>query len=311
MDKSSPKYKVRQCHECSGDTEFICEQCECELCSDCKVRHTTDPKTMVHKVRLYHHKLNFISKQCLCMKHPGKEYIWYCERCKLPICLDCAGHSKHRKLDLPFVLNQKREQHQKAIHTIRRKDLTYRCVLLETIKNDIETCRKECSQHQSDMIAKAQGLKKRLDNELRDVDFKHRCLKEKSKIIRNLISIEIYQQIYEQSATRSVCFLRSKRETILQQIKLRHHIQLSMVGYVCEENVIDVLSEIQIKEREKRHVGMESLIKLLTIPEMHQSLTVKNIQRCLQISSMASDRVWVGDDKGNLILTNTEGETIH
>lgn len=126
-----------------------------------------------------------------------------------------------------------------------------------------------------------------------------------------MTSIERYQQIYEQSATRSIRFLQSKRETILLKIKLGHHRQLSMVGYVCKENVIGVLSEIQIKVREKRHVGNESLLKLLTTPEMHQFMRVKNVQRCLQMSSMASDRVWVSDDKNNLILTNTEGERIH
>lgn len=134
MGKSSPIYKIRLCHECSGDTEYICEQCECELCSDCKVRHTTDPKTMAHKVKVYHLKFNFISKQGFCMKHPGKVYSWYCERCKLPICPDCVGHKKQRKLDLPFVLNKKRQQQQKTIHAIRRKDLATRRVVLESIK---------------------------------------------------------------------------------------------------------------------------------------------------------------------------------
>lgn len=52
-----------------------------------------------------------------------------------------------------------------------------------------------------------------------------------------------------------------------------------MAGYVCKENVIGVLSEFQIKVREKRQIGNESILKLLTTPEMHQFMRVKNVQR--------------------------------
>lgn len=45
-------------------------------------------------------------------------------------------------------------------------------------------------------------------------------------------------------------------------------------------------------------------------PDLHQSLIVKGVHRCVHISSLTSDRVWISH-RNNLILTNTTGATLH
>lgn len=52
------------------------------------------------------------------------------------------------------------------------------------------------------------------------------------------------------------------------------------------------------------------LLKLFNPPKFNQSFTVKGVQSCDQISFLTSDCVWVNDDN-NLILTNTNGETLY
>lgn len=52
------------------------------------------------------------------------------------------------------------------------------------------------------------------------------------------------------------------------------------------------------------------LLKLFNPPKLYQSFTVKGVQSCDQISFLTSDCVWVNDDN-NLILTNTNGETLY
>ncbi|XP_062594198.1 uncharacterized protein LOC134255694 [Saccostrea cucullata] len=41
-----------------------------------------------------------------------------------------------------------------------------------------------------------------------------------------------------------------------------------------------------------------------------KSVTVSGVSRCYHISRVTSDRVWISDTKGNLILTNTKGEEL-
>lgn len=44
---------------------------------------------------------------------------------------------------------------------------------------------------------------------------------------------------------------------------------------------------------------------------LHDILTVKEINRCNHISCVTPDRIWLSDDKNNLILKNTSGDTLH
>lgn len=52
------------------------------------------------------------------------------------------------------------------------------------------------------------------------------------------------------------------------------------------------------------------MLKLITSPEFHQSLTVKDVEQCDHISCDTPERVWVSDGE-QFILTNTSGETLN
>lgn len=76
-------------------------------------------------------------------------------------------------------------------------------------------------------------------------------------------------------------------------------------------DVMESLSEIPTTARENPvEEENKCLLKLFNPPKLHQSFTVKGVQSCDHISFVTSDRVWVNDDN-NLILTNTNGETLH
>lgn len=75
-------------------------------------------------------------------------------------------------------------------------------------------------------------------------------------------------------------------------------------------DVMESLSEIPTTARENPEEENMCLLKLFNPPKLHQSFTVKGVQSCDQISFLTSDCVWVNDDN-NLILTNTNGETLH
>lgn len=60
----------------------------------------------------------------------------------------------------------------------------------------------------------------------------------------------------------------------------------------------------------RRH-GNEYLLKLMSGPKFHQSLTVAGLYRCFHISCVTSDRLCVSNRENNLIWTNTTGVTLH
>nr|XP_034309439.1 uncharacterized protein LOC117683733 [Crassostrea gigas] len=316
METASTPYKVHQCSKCPGDTEYYCVSCSCDLCPQCKENHVKDLKTIDHDVVSHRDKINYIPTQEICVRHPNHVYKKYCEPCQVPVCYHCRKHRNHRQLDSSTYYNTKRQQHRGTIHTIRSEALFYRPVFLPRIKTDFKTCRTEFSLYQSEMLKKAQTLKDLINyiqkdfmcNVFCDFDFKHRCLKQKKEMIIHIVSLQRYVHIYEQRRViRPLQFLSSIKTALPQIHPTLHTSQLSMTESLNKEDVMESLSAIQITERGNRRVGNQCMLKLTSGPEFHQSLTMTGVDGCFHISCVTSDRVWVRDDKNNLILTDTSG----
>lgn len=75
-------------------------------------------------------------------------------------------------------------------------------------------------------------------------------------------------------------------------------------------HVLDIDLTIRKSEKEKPKEG-KKLLKLASPPKLLRSLTVEGVGGCGHISRVTSDRVWVSDDKNNIVLTNTAGDRLH
>uniref|UniRef100_K1RKZ0 Tripartite motif-containing protein 2 n=1 Tax=Magallana gigas TaxID=29159 RepID=K1RKZ0_MAGGI len=321
METASIPCKVHLCSKCPGDTAYYCVSCPCDLCPQCKENHVKDLQTIDHDVVSHRDKINYIPTQEICVRHPSHVYKNYCEPCQVPVCFHCTQHRNHRQLVITTSYNTKRQQYRGTIHTIRSEALFYRPVLLPRIKTDFKTCHTEFSLYQSEMLTKTQALMHLIDyiqndfmcNVFCDFDFKHRCLKQKKEMIVHIVSLQRYVHIYEQRRViRPLQFLSSIK-TALPQIHVHptlHTSQLSMTESLNKEDVMESLSAIQITERGNRRVGNQCLLKLTSVPEFHQFLTVTRVGRCLHISCVTSDQVWVSD-RNTLILTDTTGVPLH
>ncbi|XP_065927692.1 uncharacterized protein [Magallana gigas] len=332
---SSSQCRIRRCSKCLGDTKYVCISCPCDLCLQCKEIHVRDLKTIDHNVELYCGEFNNIQKNEICVRHPNKVYGKYCEPCQVPVCDSCSEHKPqvfrishfnrqseqknlHVLVGLKETYRKKQQQHRGTIHTIRSEALFYRPFLLTGAKDDFKTYHTEFSNCHSEMLKKAQKLKRRLDNVLHNFDFKHRCLKRKEKMKTYLTSIQSYEYSYEQSSNTSVKFLLFMKRRCLPQIQhspcVPHHTsQLAMTKSFNKEDVMESLSGIKLTERRQRGVGNEHLLKLMSSPEFYYSISLKgtNLDHCYHISHVTSDQVWVSEYKNNLTLTNTAGETLH
>uniref|UniRef100_K1P850 Tripartite motif-containing protein 2 n=1 Tax=Magallana gigas TaxID=29159 RepID=K1P850_MAGGI len=332
METASTPCKVHQCSKCPGDTEYHCVSCPCDLCPQCKENHVKDLQTIDHDVVSHRDKINYIPTQEICVRHPSHVYTKYCEPCQVPVCDSCSEDQSHR---FPISLFNKRrhkiesiqaayqtkgQQHRGTIHTIRSEALFYRPVLLPRIKTDFKTCCTEFSRYQSEMLTKAQTLKHLIDyiqkdfmcNVFCDFDFKHRCLKQEKEMIIHIVSLQRYVHIYEQRRViRPLQFLSSIKTALPRIHPTLHTSQLSMTESLNKEDVMESLSAIQITERGNQRVGNQCLLKLTSGAEFHQSLTVTGVGGCYHISCVTSDRVWVSDNRNNLMLTDTTGDPLH
>lgn len=98
------------------------------------------------------------------------------------------------------------------------------------------------------------------------------------EIHENISSIQKYEFIYELSAIRPVQFLLSKKEIRQKEMHLTlHHRKLSMTESLNKDHVVKSLIEIKIKERGKRHVGIERLHKMKFVLELIHSFTVEDV----------------------------------
>eukprot|EP00105_Crassostrea_gigas_P039218 XP_019923366.1 PREDICTED: uncharacterized protein LOC105329700 [Crassostrea gigas] len=314
METASSPHRVHQCSKCPGDTEYYCVSCPCDLCPQCKEKHVKDLQTIDHDVVSHHD--NYIPTQEICVRHPSHVYITYCEPCQVPACDHCRKDIKHTQIDVETAYKTKRQQHRETIHTIRSEALFYRPVLLTDIKADVKTCHTEFFLLQSEMLTKAQTLRDLIDYVLYDLlnnvlgyfDFKHRCKNQKIEMIRYIARLRRYEHRYVQPAfTFSALQFLSTIKTALPQMYVTVHTsQLSMTESLNKKDVMESLSAIQITERGNRRVGNQRLLKLTSGAELHQSLTLTDVDRCYHISRVTSDRVWVCDEN-KLMLIDTTG----
>lgn len=312
MDTSRTHFKVHQCSKCLADTEYFCVSCSCDLCSECKENHLKDLKTIDHSVVIYRDK-DRIQKQEIYDAHSNRNDS---EPRDLPV-------GKPRQLNIKTTYEEsKRLKHEDVIQTIKNEALFYIPILLSGVKADVKTCQTEFSLHQSDVLKNVQRLtdlinyvlSNFMDNVFCDFLFKHRCLKQKLEIKRNVAIIQGYEQIYEQSAIKPVKFVSLSKTFRVFQLDVHftlHTNTLFRTELPYKKDVMKSLEGIKIITRGKRRIGNERLLELMSVTELHQSFTVKDVDGCFHISSVTSNRFWVSDRQNNLILKNTSGDSLH
>ncbi|XP_061185528.1 uncharacterized protein LOC133193583 [Saccostrea echinata] len=167
------------------------------------------------------------------------------------------------------------------------------------------------------MLEKAQALKDLVDTMMSD--FKIRCFminrlqQQKDKMNRHLARMKDYEQQYEQLANRPVKFLLFLENNSVSKImgtpKVTQHALLSLPDEIKMEDVIRQ-GKIQITEIGKRQITKECVLKMMSTPVLHKSVTMKCRRHVYHISYVTSDRIWISDNH-TLIMTNTEGEDLH
>lgn len=323
MDKVCIPYRVRQCSECPGNTEYHCVSWQSDLCDQCKENHEKYFQTKKHKIVLYSEKFKCIPKQEKCFKHPSNVCRKYCKPCQVPVCDFCSDHEPHRFpsslfrkttheiLSIPKAYSKTRKELRGAIHTIKNKVLVFGPIMLDEMKADVRNtidCHTDSKFFEYWMLEKAQRLRKLIkdfENVAFDADLPHICLKQKTKINKHIVRIEKYQHKYEQAISPLQFLLSIKRRIPSTQIILYIH-QLSMTETLNKKDVKELLGGIQITEKGNCRVRNNYWLNMRRRSELQFKLT--EFDR-MSYKYIASDQV-LNSYKWNLMLGNTYGFTL-
>lgn len=265
------------CSKCLGDTVYMCRSCQCDLCTHCKEDHVKNLKTIDHKVVIYREKINRISKEEKCLKHPTKVYRIFCELCKVPVCNNCQRHRNHNQIGCRKAYIAKRHNVEETINSIRSDALLFRFDLLIETKADFKTFLTELSSHNVKLLAKVDILERLLDFVLSQFDWKHSCLKQNRNVSRRITNVCPFEHIYELSGIRPVGFLNIKNH--LNKIKdichLPNHTKHVLITPNITKNVVDKIEsllKIKVEEKERKRKIKKQRFKLMSSPKLHQSL---------------------------------------
>ncbi|XP_062591225.1 uncharacterized protein LOC134252737 [Saccostrea cucullata] len=179
------------------------------------------------------------------------------------------------------------------------------------------------------MSTKAKGLKDLIDIVMFDVKVKIvKVNRELQKRKRTLASIQIYEHRYEQSANRMVKFLFFLKTTFVPKIKedlfitktalLSLTMNINIIKNINKEDVIKLLSKIQITERRKRQVRDEDLLVLMSTPVLRKMVKLKmSGGNTLQQLTSEANYNWYNicgahtvNNKGELIYKGTSNSII-
>lgn len=275
MITASNNCKVRNCSKCRENAEFYCKLCRCDFCLQCKEKHVQDFVTIDHNVVVYRDKFKRTSEQ-----------------------------------ELQNVYKQGR-QHREKFCNIRSHALFYIPVLLTETKSDIEKCHLYFSRVQAEMLTKAQFLMDHTDKVRSGFNYKHRCTFQRERQYRNIVNIQNFEKKLENSTTTPVQFLVFIRKHYICQTRasqLTQHIDIGIKERIEKRKIRNLLSEIRIKQREKRK---RKKLEVMPVPTMYQSFRANELHSCHHISCVTSDRIWVNDGNGKIILINTERNILH
>lgn len=313
MDSSSTQCKVRLCHQCKNDTEFYCGTCTVNFCVVCKDKHVTDLSNKGHTVMIYREQNEYILTKEESAKHSDIIYERYSTSDE-PNCPDLAKEEKLCEL--------KRKQHQEIIDLALSDVLFHRSVMSLCIRSDVETLHDEISQCRLEMLRKANTMRKRIDDMLDFISSKYVRLlnsithKQKVKMTRHIATIQMYDETYELSGNIPLRVFLFRMKVLLPNIQknliLAQHSRLCSKDSFHRENVVDLLSEIQMNKTEKRSVSLDRMLKIIYPSVLHGQLSTSkaNLNCCIHISCLPHNKVWICD-KSKLVLMDTSGVVYH
>ena len=154
------------CGDCQGhkDVNSYCMACDANLCDKCAKKplhrkHPVRPRTHPDVIRARR------KAKALCKAHPDKQYVMFCNDCKVPLCLDCMNHHRNHSLETSEeAAKHARDVLQSQFSTLVKETLPTSEKIYKTMKDNIARYNEEWERANKESKFRFQCLRKQIDD---------------------------------------------------------------------------------------------------------------------------------------------------
>lgn len=179
MDPCKTAQDLLRCSLCEKTVPlYCCNLCHVTLCKECAGKHLLD-ETKDHRVLSIKHRWSNDNPEC--SKHSTKQYELFCERCDLPICVQCASTDEHKGHEFGDLLRnlgrkkkelQREKQELESVLSMFEKANENITFLKKTIRKESVTLQKELKKQRKNWHKAIDTIINKMQSAIDDVDSK-------------------------------------------------------------------------------------------------------------------------------------------
>uniref|UniRef100_K1QIE4 Tripartite motif-containing protein 2 n=1 Tax=Magallana gigas TaxID=29159 RepID=K1QIE4_MAGGI len=342
-------YLVCGTGDCEKSCQFYCNNCHQQMCEQCRNEHRKNKTTKNHEVVHYKQRKRQLPVE-KCKIHSTKDIDLLCEECKIPLCYKCATTKEHRGhvfTDLEMVFAEKVTQCHEEIAKIRNHLEPTSQNLKKEIAVDVKEIKKIMEGLRKSMKAEAESLKNLVDTVTSDKieqtnKIEHSILEtlngqnQEIDAYMNYLNdlVKTYYGYLSPSNIEQLTFALKSEDLIIRPIPetSKPVPPVFSAGQYSKEDVAKLLGKITVpntKPENRKIKTIEIASKQLkpTVKQRNSDVklklpmsssvtkvreyTVPGINNVCHVSQDISGRLWISDDSGNLVQTDSHGNQLN
>nr|XP_022312752.1 LOW QUALITY PROTEIN: tripartite motif-containing protein 45-like [Crassostrea virginica] len=342
-------YLVCGIQDCQKNGQVYCNDCHQPMCEQCKDEHKKSPNNKNHDIVLYRQRKHRLPIE-KCKLHPTKNIDIFCKECNTPLCLKCfltEEHKGHEFDDLEEIYAKKYALWQGKFSKIQKYFLPTSEGLKTDIKEDVKEIKKIMESIRTSMKAEAKSLKNLVD-EVASEKIEHTHTMEKS-LLQMLKSQETtyndYIKYLGKISDKFQEYLSTTNEKLLSSevLKIKSIPETSKpvppvftAGQFNRDDVDKLLGKLNVPnteptkrkiqpmeavstpmkftekqlEQSKEKSDMKQTLSLSSSVTKVREYSVPGVDSAFHVSVDESGRLWVSDNKGNLVQTDLQGNLL-
>ena len=342
-------YLVCGTENCQKNGQFYCNACHRPLCEQCRDQHQKSPNTKTHEIVIYRHHKHQLPME-ICQDHPTRNKELFCRECSIPLCSKCSlmkEHKGHVFDDLEEIYADKFATWQGEFSKIQKYFLPTTKGLKSDIEEDFTEIQNKMESIRISMKTEAESLKNLVD-EVTSESIEHTHIMEQSLLkmlksqesayddyIKYLWKMSDEFQKYLSITKQALLFTKTLKiqpipETtkpvlpVFTASRFSKYDITKLLGKANVPNKTPDKRKIQHMEAESAHMKPteKQLEQSKEKSDVKQSLSlsssvtkvrensVPDVDRTCHVSVDESGRLWVSDDRGNLVQIDLQGNLL-
>ncbi|XP_078339401.1 uncharacterized protein LOC111106629 [Crassostrea virginica] len=342
-------YLVCGTEDCQKNGQFYCNACHRPLCEQCRNEHQKSLNTKNHEIVLYRHRKHQLPVE-LCQDHPTRNKELFCRECSIPLCSKCSTmkeHKGHDIDDLEEIYTDKYAVWQGEFSKIQKYFLPTTNSLKADIEEEVTEIKKIMKSFRASIKAEAESLKNLVDEVTSEsIENTHTMEKTLLKMLKSqettyddyityLWKMSDEFQEYLSITNKKLLFTKILRiqpipETtkpvppVFTAGRFSKNDVTKLLGKVNVPNKKPQKRKIQLMEAESAHMkstekqleqskeksDMKPTLSLSSSVTKVREYRVPGVRNVCHVSVEKSGRLWVSDDRGNLVQTDLQGNLL-